>query len=476
MENQKIHRRLASSVSLLAVAPLVVLTLSGCGLRNAAARFDAQQARDDAIRDILKRRIDAKQSVGIVVGVTTRGTSQFISYGSFNGPGTPPVNEDTVFEIGSITKAFTTTVLADMVTRGEAALDAQVDQYLPPEVRLPSTNGKAITLLDLATHTSGLPRLPANLDPADNANPFADYTQEHLYMFLSSYVLPRDPGELYEYSNLGMALLGHALARRAGLSYETLVVDRVLEPLKMHDTRISLTPALQVRFTPGHDVSLAPQKPWELPALAGSGAFRSTARDLLTFLAAYSRSAGTPIGELVSLALEPRRSAGNPLVSVGLGWHIVEQKGERIGVANGQTGGYAAFAAFSTSSGTSVVVLSNSSRSIDDIGWHVIDPSMPVYTSLPATPTETVLEPSGLDRFVGEYRLSATDVIAITRRDDALWARVAELNYQLFAEGPQKFFMKAVDAQIAFVIDASGDVTGLTLRYGKTDFTAQKVR
>ena len=411
-----------------------------------------------------------------MVGIANRDTSRFIAYGTFNGAGTPHVTEDTVFEIGSVTKTFTATVLAEMVARGAVALEDTVAQYLPPEVRLPSRNGKAITLLDLATHTSGLPRFPTNMNPGDNANPFADYAQEQRYAFLSSYVLPRDPGEQYQYSNLGMALLGHALARRAGKPYKALVVDAVLGPLGMHDTRISLRPALRRRFTPGHDASLALQKPWDLPTLAGSGAFRSTARDMVRFLAAYSRPAGTPLEQLAPLALEPRRPAGSASVSVGLGWHLVERSGNRFAGVDGQTGGYAAFTGFNTSSATGVVVLSNSARSIDDIGWHVIDPSVPVQTSFPAARTETVLDPSSLDRFVGEYGLSPADVITITREGDSLWAQIAGLKYQLFAEGQQEFFMKAVDAQIAFIVDGAGNSTGLTLRYGNSDITARKVR
>lgn len=288
--------------------------------------------------------------------------------------------------------------------------------------------------------------------------------------------MPRDPGEQYEYSNLGMALLGHALARRAGKPYEDVVVDRVLEPLKMHDTRISLTPELQRRFTFGHDASLALQKPWDLPTLAGSGAFRSTARDMVKFLVAYSRPAGTPLERVARLALEPRRPAGDASIRVGLGWHINERNGHRVAAVNGQTGGYAAFTGFSMSGGTGVVVLSNSARSIDDIGWHVIDPSIPVQTSFPATRSEIVLDPSSLDRFVGQYGLSATDVITIARERDSLWAHIAELRYQLFPEGQQRFFLKAVDAQITFIVDTSGNATGLTLRYGSIEFTGRKLR
>jgi serine-type D-Ala-D-Ala carboxypeptidase/endopeptidase len=470
------ERTLIQRIPYSALALIILLPLLGCAVRHEGGRADPQQLRDGTIRSNLVHRVAMKQSAGLVVGMANRDTSRFVSYGTFNGPGTPSITENTLFEIGSVTKVFTATVLADMVARGEVALEDPVARYLPSEGHLPSRNGKEITLLDLATHTSGLPRFPANMTPADSANPFADYTEEQLYAFLSSYVLPRNPGEEYEYSNLGMALLGHALARRAGKPYEALVVDRVLTPLKMQDTRISLTPALQLRFTPGHDASLALQRPWDLPTLAGSGAFRSTARDMMRFLAAYSRPLGTPFERLAPLALEPRRSAGSASVTVGLGWHIIERNGARFAGVNGQTGGYAAFASFDASTGSRVVVLSNSARSIDDIGWHILDPSSPLQTSFAPAGREIVLDASELDRFVGQYGASPADVIAITREGDSLWARVAGLKYQLFAEGRERFFLKAVDARIAFTADASGDVTSLTLRYGDAEFTAPKMR
>src|SRR5205085_8424519 len=109
----------------------------------------------------------------------------------------------TIFEIGSATKVFTSLLLADMVQRGQVALDDPVAKYLPPTVKMPERHGRSITLVDLATHTSGLPRLPTNMTPKNQANPYADYSVEQLYQFLSNYQLTRDVGSQYEYSNLG---------------------------------------------------------------------------------------------------------------------------------------------------------------------------------------------------------------------------------------------------------------------------------
>ena len=129
-------------------------------------------------------------------------------------------DKNTVFEIGSITKVFTSLLLADMVKRSELALDNLVSKYLPSDVKMPERNGRVITLEDLSRHRSGLPRLPSNLDAeADPKNPYANYSVKKLYNFLSGYELPRDIGAQFEYSNLGGGLLGNVLALRAGVYF-----------------------------------------------------------------------------------------------------------------------------------------------------------------------------------------------------------------------------------------------------------------
>ena len=182
----------------------------------------------DEIREILVKRIDQqKQAVGIVVGVIEPNGRRVVAYGNLANGDPRTVDGDTIFEIGSVTKVFTSLLLADMVNRKEVALDDPAAKYLPENVRMPERNGKSITLLDLSTHTSGLPRLPGNLKPKDPRNPYADYSVDDLYQFLSGYTLPRDPGSEFEYSNLGAGLLGHLLARRAGTDYESLIRSRI---------------------------------------------------------------------------------------------------------------------------------------------------------------------------------------------------------------------------------------------------------
>ena len=170
------------------------------------------------------------------MGVIEPTGRRVVSYGNLANGDPRTLDGDTIFEIGSVTKVFTSLLLAEMVSRKEVALDDPAAQYLPEPVRMPERSGKAITLLDLSMHCSGLPRVPGNLNPKDPANPYADYSVDDLYQFLSGYTLPRDPGSEVECSNLGAGLLGHILARRAGTDYETLVRARITEPLSMPDT------------------------------------------------------------------------------------------------------------------------------------------------------------------------------------------------------------------------------------------------
>ena len=202
---------------------------------------------DDEIREILVRRIDQqKQAVGIVVGVIEPNGRRVVAYGNLAKGDPRTADGDTIFEIGSITKVFTSLLLADMVNRKEVALDDPAAKYLPEGVKMPERSGKSITLHDLSTHTSGLPPLP--LKPNDSRNPYTGHSVDDLYEFLSGYTLPSDPGSEFGYSNLGAGLLGHVLAYRAGTDYERLIRSRITEPLGMPDTGITLSPSMNQRM------------------------------------------------------------------------------------------------------------------------------------------------------------------------------------------------------------------------------------
>ena len=193
------------------------------------------------IRSIMANRVENGKAVGIVAGIIDEKGRQVVAAGKISPDGTQAPDGDTVYEIGSVTKVFTSLILADMIEKGEVKPDDPVSKLLPATVKVPSRNGRQITLLDLSMQVSGLPRLPDNLKPADPGNPYADYDAAKLYDFLSRYTLTRDPGEKYEYSNLAVGLLGHALALKAGISYEELLRRRIFAPLGMTSTSIALS-------------------------------------------------------------------------------------------------------------------------------------------------------------------------------------------------------------------------------------------
>jgi CubicO group peptidase (beta-lactamase class C family) len=355
---------------------------------------------EDEVRTILADRVDrGQQSVGLVVGLVDEKGRTVVGYGRRGGEDGHAPDGDTVFEIGSVTKVFTSTLLSDAVRRGKLALDDPARKLLPEGVRLPSKGGKEITLAHLATHTSGLPRMPDNLEPADPANPYADYTVQRMYEFLSAHELRREPGAVAEYSNLGAGLLGHVLALAAGSSYESLVRERITGPLGMKDTAITLTPAMRERLARGHDASLRPAASWDIPTLAGAGALRSTANDMLTFLAANLGLVESGISVALEATHVPREKLDPGGMQIGLGWIVRTEHDRTIHWHNGGTGGYHAFVGFDRAHGTGVVVLSNAANSIDDIGLHLLDPQSALADvrppsrskDIPATPAGQAL-------------------------------------------------------------------------------------
>jgi serine-type D-Ala-D-Ala carboxypeptidase/endopeptidase len=232
----------------------------------------AATAPDAEILELLTAGVKAGRSVGIVAGIIEPRGRRVVSYGSFGTTNPRPVDGESLFEIGSMTKVFTSLLLADMVERGEVALTDPVARYLPGGVKVPERGGMQITLQDLSMHRSGLPRLPSNLLPKVLDNPYTDYTADLMYAALAGYELTRDIGAEYEYSNLGAGLLGHALARRAGMDYEALVRTRILEPLAMKSTAITVPTSLKPRLTNGHDGARRSVSYWDFDVLAGAGA------------------------------------------------------------------------------------------------------------------------------------------------------------------------------------------------------------
>ena len=394
--------------------------------------YPARLAADDDIRAILKKRIDQQRTRGIVVGVIDPGGRRIIAYGERAKGDPTPLDGNTVFEIGSVTKVFTTLLLTDMVRRGEVGLSDPAAKYLPDGWRMPERGGRQITLLDLATHTSGLPRDATNLPRStDPANPFAGFTAPLLGEFLSSYTLPRDPGAQYEYSNVGMGTLGYLLARRAGTSYAALVRSRVTDRLGMENTRAALDADMRRRAATGHSVTLDAVPPLEIPVIEGAGTLRSTANDMLTFISDEIGVTDTPLHGAMADALATRRASGVAGLEIALGWHISTTNGHEIVWHNGGTPGFRAFVGFDRARRVGVVALSNSgaAEGVDDIGvW------IHFYVELTSQP-----------------------------------------RFEIYASAPREYFLKVVDARISFEVDSAGRSTALVLHQNGRDQRAPRI-
>jgi serine-type D-Ala-D-Ala carboxypeptidase/endopeptidase len=436
---------------------------------------------DAAIHKILVDRIDVEhRGVGIVVGIIDARGRRIVAYGASDRGDPRALDDKTIFEIGSMTKVFTSLLLSDMVQHGELRLDDPVAKYLPATVTMPQRGGKQITLIDLATHTSGLPRMPQNFTPKNRENPYADYSVDQLYQFLSGYTLPRDIGSQYEYSNLGGGLLGQALSRRAGVDYETLVRQRITGPLGMRDTGIALSPDLRARLARGHTDTLQPAANWDLPTLAGAGALRSDAKDVLTFLGAELGYVDTPLKGAMKAQIEVRRPTGSPNLKVALAWHILTPAGgDEIVWHNGGTGGYRTFMGFDAKTGVGVVVLTNAATQAggDDIGFHILG-GLPLSRP-PQPPAEhhaIALDPKAAARFVGRYQFAPNIFLTVSQEGGRMLVQLTgQPPVEMFPETPNRFFLKAVEAQVSFDVAPDGKVTAAVLHQNGRDQTAKRV-
>ena len=239
---------------------------------------DIQSVLDSDLAEALKSgQLAPSTGAGVSIAVLQHGVTRVFSYGA--------AKPDSIFEIGSITKTFTGLMLAQMAEQGKVKLEDPVRELLPPGT-VDKPSGNEITLLDLATQYSGLPRMPGNFHPANPANPYADYSHANLYAFMAKQTVAKPAHTDFLYSNLGFGLLGQALSNRAGMLYSALLEQEIAGPLGLKDTVVSLSPDQKARFIPGHDSDHHPAQAWDLDAFAGAGAIRSTASDMLTYLEA----------------------------------------------------------------------------------------------------------------------------------------------------------------------------------------------
>jgi CubicO group peptidase (beta-lactamase class C family) len=447
-------------------------------------KSDVLAARD--IQKILVDEIDIqKRSLGMVVGIIGPEGRHTIAYGRLDHGDSRKLDGDTVFEVCSLTKVFTSLLLADMVRRGEVALGDPIAKYLPAGVKLPERNGKSIALVDLATDTSGLPFMPFDFPPSEEFGSAARYSEQQLFAFLATYELPRDIGSQWEYSNLGTGLLGRALAQRASTNFEELLRTRVTAPLGLKSTAITVSPEMRARLAVGHGLSLEPTPSMDVPASPAAGSLYSTANDLLTFLAACMGLEPTPLASSMSAMLETRRRREPNNIDQALGWFVRGKSDDELIASSGGTYGYGCAVLFDRKARTGVVLVSNT-RGIQELtAAHVLRPKTNPLVEFPRASASNrqpiAIDAKLFDLYAGKYSPSLAplqgQIYLVRREGDAL--RIVFPNapkLRLWPETKTEFFIKEnADLRIKFEADEKGRVTGLIFQTGAIDIPAKRL-
>src|SRR5919112_1111242 len=352
----------ASSLSFVYPVSDHVANTSYTGLTKALPGLYSKEI-PNKVKEFVLNDIVNKSKAAIVVGFIDPNGTKVYSFGNISKANNIPVNGSTIFNIDSITKTFTTLVLADTVKQGLVSLSDPIEKYLPAGVKVPQYNGTKITLEDLATHTSGLPFMPSNIwlnNTFGSINP--NYNSTQLYQGLSNTTLLSKPGTKFLYSDFGMGLLGHILSVKAGITYEQLVKERILDVLGMNDTKINLSENDIKRFPVGHVNGSEIETPKIPDVIAGAGAFRSTANDLLKYLSANMGLLHTKLDESISLQhlIQHPGVIENPMnysEYIALAWRVLSNLGTETLTHQGAINGWNSFVGFTPAKQIGVVLL-----------------------------------------------------------------------------------------------------------------------
>jgi CubicO group peptidase (beta-lactamase class C family) len=424
------------------------------------------QARTLAEAAVLQAK--AMEAGCIVTGERVGGQVSFALAGKAPEAGkTPP--EKIVFEIGSITKVFTGLLLAQAVVEKKVTLETTVSSLLDPKLKFADPRVAAITLKQLSTHTSGLPRLPDNLDVgAVEDDPYAHYDEKLLIAYLTSAKLDGEGPYSCSYSNLGVGLLGHLLGKVYGMSWEKAMVTKICLPLGLNDTAVHPGPNLLLA-TPHAEAKVV--KPWSFDAVAGAGALRSTAADLMKFGEAMLHPEQTPLKDAFAIALQAQADAPAMGGQIGLGVFLGKREGEMFFSHDGGTGGYSSSLQVIPSKEVVLVALINN-NSLS--GSAVIAAMSDAKPATPQKQKEISLQAETMAQYPGVYELDRDSRFTVLLRDGQLWVNLTGQAFlRAFAKASDRFFYKAVAAEIAFNRD-QGQIQSLTLFQNGRELLAKR--
>lgn len=439
----------------------------------ALAAAPAQQDLGKQVDRLAAPLIEAGVAIGFVIGVVDGDEVFTRGYGRVSRDGDAVPDARTLYEIGSVSKVFTSLLLADAAQRDLLKIEDAVQRHLPDGVTLRPRAGKDVLLWHLATHTSGLPRMPRDEAP-DPLNPYAHYDAATFEAAIDDARARRDPGTLYEYSNLAVAILGYSMMHVNGAStFDEVLRERITGPLQMLDTAVVLSDELRGRLAPPHDGDGMPAHVWDLSMMAGAGGIRSSIDDMLKFAQLQLAPGDSPLAAAVALQqrVHYRQDAG---LVLGLGWHFA-----RDGVScwhNGQTGGYHAYLGVVPSTGHAVCILTNTSAGhIDILGERILQSLAGMEVEPPEIEAAVAVAPAKLRPLVGKYRLMPGMEMVVTQSEHGLFAQLTGQGaFRLHARSPTEFFYRVVEASVTF--EVKGDaVQRLVLHQNGRDMPFKRI-
>jgi len=428
------------------------------------------------ITELVEPYRENKKFNAISIGVLSDGEVWEKSFGSLDSTDDSKPNSKTIYEIGSISKVFTSLLLAQAVESGKLKLDDPISTIMTDLEKENPTVGSSITFKHLSHHVSGLPVMPLNIAPKDPTNPFIDYDRPLLVEYMKSAKPERKPGVEYEYSNLAVGLLGDLLARQADTSYEKLLQTQLTEPFQMLDTSITLSSDQKSRFAPPHNLALLPDSSWDFDALAGCGAIRSNVDDMLTFAKAVLNPPKGPLGKAIELAWKKQKEAVGGQHAMGLGWMIAQDGATRW--HNGQTGGYHSMILINRPLKTAVVLLSNTaSPQLDQLTEQIFRAVIGMEVQPTSFDAEFQMKPEVAKRLEGKYQLAPGAIITVQVKEGKMMAQLTGQQFlALIPKSETEWKYQLVDATLKFELPEKGNSPKVTLFQSGRELPAPRIK
>jgi len=449
--------------------------LTAC-LLSSNLPLSAQNLSDEMVQEAAAPLIENKLVDGISIGYIQGEKYGTVHLGS-KATGKETANNNTLYEIGSISKVFTSLLLADAVVRGKIKIDDDANIENSANIRFPSHDGRSITWLDLSTHRSGLPRLASNMGFATPADPYRVYDSKKAAEALAELELTHAPGESREYSNFAVSVLGYLVGENAGMSYEELLQQRIAKPLRMSDCTVSPSDEQKTRHSMPHSSVGSPTPAWTWADLPGAGGIRASMKDMMRFAKAQLNPPDGKLGEAIELAWKQHTTADDSSGrAMGLGW-IIKGDGETRW-HNGGTGGSSSMLTINRKENLAIIVLCNThkARVVGQFAGQLMRQATGKGLVKAKAQNNLKIDAAHRARLVGRYELAPNFIFDVKDRDGHLTVRATnQPALEVTPESATHWSCEEVKATIEFKLGNKGPAKSLVLHQGGQKQTAKRM-